>query len=587
MKMTKKLIATTMLLAMSVSVVGCGGGDSEPAESTSTSQYSEADASKDGGDGVIDTLTIMSEQSDGWIRNFNVLTSTPPQFMQGFMYEPLVIFDTFNNNRETMWLAEDIVSEPDNKTLTIKVRQGVKWSDGEDFNAEDVAFSFTYAKDHPAIDRSGDWGENGKIEAVNIIDDYTVQIVMREENRFHRNTLFYNKWMIPEHVYSSVTDPSTFILENPVVTGAFSVVETFQPEAVALLRNPTYWKADDLEVDRTVWPQYNSNDAALTLLRTGNVDWAHIFIPDIEKTYIQGDEHRKYWYGMGDGVRIAPNYTTENEGARRAFEDPEFKKAMSMSVDRQGIIDSAVFGYIEAVLPTNTGLPPALFGYRSEEADAITKQFSEYNIDSAKQLLADAGYKDINGDGFVEHADGTPIEFDIMSPAGWSDWNDGCAISVQGMREAGINANAVTSEVSMLPDGWTNNQWEARYTANGVAGDVHKFYYDTIGDQSRIQTPSWWTITQTNYANDELSALIDQLPTAQSDEEVKAITDQVELFMAENMINIPVLYNGNWVVYNDARFTGWATAEDVFVNPANCIHDSKILQLMALEPVRD
>ncbi len=581
----KKLMAILLAGVLTASLAACTApATTESGEGTGETT-GESTGEATGDDGEVNTLTIMMDQSDGWVQNFNILTNSPVQFMQGFMYEPLVIFDSFNNNAETMWLAEDIISEADNKTLTIKVREGVQWSDGEEFNAEDVAFSFTYPQDYPEIDRNGDWGEEGKIESVTIVDDYTVQIVMKEENRFHRNTVFANKWMIPEHIYKDVTEPATHILEEPVVTGAFSVIESFQPEAVAFLRNPNYWNADDLEVDRMVVPQFNSNDAALTLLQSGSVDWAHTFIPDIEETYVQGDESRKYWYGMNDGVRLAPNYMTENEGARRAFESVEFKQAMSMSVDRQGIIDSAVFGYLDLVLPTNTGLPPSLFGYRNEEADAITEQYSEYNIDTAKQILADAGFEDLDGDGFVDHPDGTPIAFEIVSPAGWSDWNDGSAICAQGMQEAGINASAVTVDLSMMPDGWTNGDYDVRYSGNGQIGDVHKFYYDTIGDQSRVKTPTWWTITQTNYVNDEMSALIDQLPTAATDEEVKAITDQVELFFAENMINIPIIYNGNWVVYNDSRWTGWATAEDTFVNPANSMQDSKILQLMALEPV--
>ncbi|ONI47574.1 hypothetical protein AN643_04270 [Candidatus Epulonipiscioides saccharophilum] len=576
MKKFKKIASTLGMIAVTMFITACGA---------STNQLDNTGLN-DGGDGFVDTLTVMSEQSDGWIRNFNILTSTPAQFLQGFMYEPLVIFNTIQNNEEVMWLAEDIISEPDNKTLTIKVRQGIQWSDGEEFNAEDVAFSFTYSKDHPEIDRTGDWGENGKLESVTIVDDYTVELVMKKENRFHRNDVFYNKWIYPEHIYSQVEDPATLILENPVVTGAFSIVESFQPETVSLLRNPNYWRADDLEVDRMVWPQFNSNDAALTLFRTGGVDWAYNFIPDIEKTYIQGDENRKYWYGVNDGIRLAPNYASTNESAVRAFEDPEFKKAMSMSIDRQAIVDAATFGYIDLILPTNTGLPPALFGYKNAEADAITQKYAEYNIEEAKKILADAGYKDQDGDGFVDHADGTPIKFEIMSPAGWSDWNDGCAISVQGMQEAGINAVAITAEVSTMPDGWSNGDWDVRYGGYGLSGDIYKFYFDTIGDQARIKTPTWWSTTQTNYANDEMTALIEKLPTGQSDEEVAEIVAEIEMFFAENMINIPIIHNGAWHIYNDGRFTGWATAENPFVNPGNVTHDSKILQLMALEPVR-
>ncbi|MFI3200557.1 MAG: ABC transporter substrate-binding protein [Eubacteriales bacterium] len=581
----KKLITVILISSMIMSMTGCAPSETSTTSSSGTAT-SKNDSEESSGEDAIHSLTVISQFTDGWTRNFNVLTNDPWRFMQGFMYEPLVIFDTYNNSQETMWLAEDIISEPDNKTLTIKVREGIWWSDGEEFNAEDVAFSFTYSKDYPEVDRNGDWGEDGRIDTVEIIDNYTVKIVMKEENRFHRSSIFNAKWMIPEHIYSSITDPSSAILEDPVVTGAFSIVEAFSPEAAAFLRNPTYWMGEELKVDRLVFPQANSNDSALTLLQTGSIDWAHIFIPNIESTYIQEDESRKYWYGDGDAVRLAPNYMTENEGARRAFESVEFKQAMSLTIDRQGIIDAAVFGYLDFEMPSNTGLTPALSGYRNAEADAIMEQYGAYDLDAAKKILEDAGFVDLDGDGFVDHPDGTPIAFEIVSPAGWSDWNNGAVICAQGMRTIGINASANSVDLGMIVDGWTNGDYDVRYSGCGAASDIYKFYYDTIGDQSRVKTPTWWSITQTNYISDEMTDLIASLPNATTDTEVKAVTDQVELYYAENMVNIPLIFSGNWFVYNDSRFTGWATKENIFINPSCSIHDSKILQLLALEPIQ-
>ncbi len=585
MKNWKRKVASVLIGATLVSSVlsGCSGAPSS-SESTVGGSSSTGESDK------VHALTVMSDTTEGWNKNFNPMAQGVYGFVQGFMYEPLLIFDAYNNNEEHMWLAEDIISEADNKTLTIKVRQGVKWSDGEDFNADDVVFSYEYSKDKPEIDRSGFWdreGSEGKIDSITKVDDYTVTLVMKQENRFHRNTIFTNTWMIPEHVWSAIEDPGTYIydVDEPVVTGAFSIVKSFAPEMVVLSRNPLFWKGEELQVDELRAPQYNSNDAALTLLQTGSVDWAHIFIPNIDTTYVQGDAHKKYWYGVNDGVRLSMNYMSPNEGNLEAFNDVDFKRAVSMAVDRQGIIDSAVYGYLSNEIPPNTGLPPALMNYSSEDAQVEMEKYTVYDIEAGKKLLADAGFVDTNGDGFVETPTGKTIKFDIISPAGWTDWNDGAAIAAEGMRLIGIDASAQAKELSLVTQHWAKGDWDMLYTANGQAGDIYRYYFDTIGDASRAKTDTWWSVCQTNYVNEEMNELIQQLPTAQTEEEVKAITKQVEDHFAENMINIPVLYNGNWFVYSDARFTGWSTAENNTGNPALSMHDSKVLQLLKLQPV--
>ncbi len=567
----KKAISILIAIALTASLAGCSSKTKPNNTNTETKKEPAV-------------LTSLMEMNDGWVRNFNPFVTNVYQFEQGFMYEPLVVFDSYNNNKEHMWLAEDIITEPDNKTLTVKVRKGVKWSDGQDLTAKDVAFSFTYSKDHPEIDRNGDWGDKGKIESVKIVDDYTVQIVMKAANRFARNSVFFQKWIVPEHIFAKVPDPATYVLQDPVVTGAFSVVKSFASEMVVLDRNPNYWQKDKLFVDELRIPQYNGNDAGLALLQGGTIDWAHLFIPDAEKNYVQGDPHRKFWYGMNDSVRISFNYMTKNKDNLKAFNNVDFKRAMSMAVDRSTIIDSAVYGYLSKEIPTNTGLPPALFGYKDATAQAEMAKYTKFDIDGAKALLAQAGFKDTNGDGFVENPDGSKIAFEIISPAGWSDWNDGAAIAAQGLQKAGINAKAKALDLSLVTETWKTGNHDVLYTAYGSSPDIWKYYFDTIGDSSRVLTSTWWSTCQNNYVNKEMSDLIAKMPSA-SDAELKEITSKVEQFFAQNMINIPILHNGNWFVYNDSRFTGWATKENPKFNPANCNHDSKLLQLMDLRPV--
>ncbi|MDF2543211.1 MAG: hypothetical protein K0S47_2929 [Herbinix sp.] len=597
----KRLTSIILVLILVMSMLaGCSKNTAKDTDKDSTDTASdgnvkvEEDTATDEGDAAAEEenteptepriLTSLMESSDGYVRNFNPYTTSVYQFCLGFMFEPLIVFDGLNNNEEHMWLAEDVISEPDNKTLTIKVRQGIKWSDGEDFNADDVVFTYNYTKDHPEIDRSGDWGENGKYVEVTKVDDYTVKVVMKAENRFNRIDATFQKWIVPEHIFSKIDDPAAYVLENPVVTGAFSEVISFKPEMVELGRNPNYWQADQLKVDILRVPQFNGNDGALALLQSGTVDWAHIFIPNAEDTYVQGDPHRKFWYGQNDAVRLAFNYMTPNADNLKAFTNVDFKRACSMAVDRTGIIDSAVFGYLSKEVPSNTGLPPALFGYKSEAAEQEMAKYTTYDIEGAKALLTSAGFVDSDGDGFVENPDGSKIAFEILSPAGWSDWNDGAAICAQGLQQIGVNATAKAIDLSLIIESWGTGEHDVLYGGYGASPNIWKFYFDTIGDPSRVKTPTWWSTCQTNYINEDMNAMIAKMPSA-SDTELKELTDGVEKYFAENMINIPILYNGNWFVYNDSRFTGWATAENPVCQPANCVHDSKLLQLLKLEPV--
>ena len=152
----EKMRKSIALLMVFVLVIGMFAGCTSDNTDTPTTTSAAGTTNPPSSPSEPTVLTALFDQSDGWIRNFNPFMNGSYQFVNGFMHEHLILFDTLNSNTEHMWLAEDIISEPDNKTLIVKVRPNVKWSDGEEFNAEDVAFSYTYSKDHPTIDRTGD-----------------------------------------------------------------------------------------------------------------------------------------------------------------------------------------------------------------------------------------------------------------------------------------------------------------------------------------------------------------------------------------------------------------------------------------------
>jgi len=124
-----------------------------PSGSVSTQPGSTAKAShKQGG-----TVTIVNVQGQTWSCQFNPFNPAVYAESLGFVYEPLVFVNLLNNAAETPMLASSYTWGPDKKSITFTIRDGVKWSDGQPFSADDVAFTFNLMKRVPATDLYSLW----------------------------------------------------------------------------------------------------------------------------------------------------------------------------------------------------------------------------------------------------------------------------------------------------------------------------------------------------------------------------------------------------------------------------------------------
>ncbi len=529
------------------------------------------------------TISVLQQSVSGWNQNFNPFSNILEAY-KGFVYEPLVIYNGLNNE-EIPWLAEDVELQDDLQTVVLKLRKGVKWSDGEDFNADDVVFTYNYFKEHPETDYSGMWGEGGKLKEVKKVDDYTVELILSEKNAFGESPVLNEVWMVPEHVWSKIAEPTKAVIKEPVGTGPLTEVVRFNPQLFIMGRNPHYWQADKLKIDQMAWPQYNSNDAAYDMLMSGKIDWAHIFIPEIEKIYVGGSDTKKYWFPSRDGVRIAMNMQTKNENNRKAFNNVDFRKAFSLCMNREDMMNIGAYGYVKGGNPA-TGLCPSLWKWRNPEADKVWEEYYQYDIPKAKKILAEAGFKDVNSDGYVENPDGTPIKFDIQVPSGWTDWVNNCQIAVEGLRKAGINASVATPEVNAYVAAWPTGDFDAQFCGNNLLPTVYKFYEQTM-TKPYFDSIVWWSSNLTKDDNPERDALIEKLKTATTEAEQQKIAGEIEMYYAQNVPHIPLYYNGDWFVYNTSRFKGWANADDPYIDPALAHVSDRVYHLLQLEPVQE
>jgi ABC-type transport system substrate-binding protein len=324
-----------------------------------------------------------------------------------FRYDPLK--DTFRPWLATggKWTSKSV--------YTMAVRKGVKWSDGQPMTAKDVAYSFNLLKlpTHPQHPLFADTGlKSVKAVGSNVVFTFAGTPAYQEFD-FYR----FNVAVVPQHVFKgySATDITTGNLEKGKIVGTGPYVLQSgvgaTSNSVVWKKNPGWWAGSALGLK--VGPQYvvdiknGTNAAALSNLLAGNIDLFNNFAP---KTAIKG-KFKTYFskapYHLGANTTwLFPNTT------KKPLDDAAFRKALANSINMGQIIDKAYQGLVNKASPT--GLLPIWNKWIDKKV--VAKNGFSYNPTKAKALLAAAGYKDTNGDGFVENKDGSKIGLDDRDP---------------------------------------------------------------------------------------------------------------------------------------------------------------------------
>ncbi|NNE43199.1 MAG: ABC transporter substrate-binding protein, partial [Gemmatimonadetes bacterium] len=378
-------------------------------------------------------LVVSQEQHSSWIRNFNPLTTASAARWPTLagIYEPLFVFNSVKSE-QVPWLGTGFEWRDDNLTLRITTREGVQWSDGADFSARDVAYTFNLMSGHAALDRRSVWSYLASVEA---LDERTVEF------RFQRVFIpgfgdIAAQQIVPEHVWKDIEDPVAYANENPVATGPYTEVRMFRNQVFELGRNPNYWQEGKPKVEALRFPAFPANDNANLALIFDQVDWAGNFIPAIDRVYVKrSPETHGYWFPLtGSTVFLFANTTREPFGNR------DVRKALSMAVDRKLLVDVACYRYSRPA--DATGLSDAFATWRDQDA-AAAGTWIHHDPAGANELLDAAGFRR-NEDGIRTLPDGSPWEYDILVVAGWSDWVRACQVIARGLRDIGIDASVKT-----------------------------------------------------------------------------------------------------------------------------------------------
>ncbi len=312
-----------------------------------------------------------------------------------------VSYDFLNNYGDqflepTPGLAESWTTSADGLTWTFKIRSGVMWQDGEPLTARDVAFSFNYQK---KLDLTAFLAALDGIKKVTAPDDTTVVI---ECDRPKADILAMWVPIIPEHIWSkfkTYDEATKFLNKPPIVgSGAFQVVEWQKGKFIRAVANKDYWGGTP-KVDEVIFTVYKNQDTLAQDLKLGAIDLA-INIPPAQVKPLQGES------GLASEAcsQKAFDYLSFNcyKGpslGNPVLRDVKFRQALNWAIDKQKMTDLAYQGYADPATSIfeKDFYDPELDWHWQPPADV------EYTFDTAKakQLLADAGYKDTDGDGVL------------------------------------------------------------------------------------------------------------------------------------------------------------------------------------------
>lgn len=493
-----------------------------------------------------------------------------------------VLFYTNHNTNELIpWQAEGYTYNADFTEVTIKLRDGVKWSDGETFTADDVVFTFDMLKgaapDLLFSSQIAEW-----VASATATDPLTVVVKLTKPGpRWARDFLATGQStrfvVVPKHIWEG-QDPKTFTNYDPakgwpVGTGPYHLVKSDASSLFYDLRD-AWWALDAGLVKEMPKPQRvvyvpATAEAMPQLFATNQIDMGRsIQAGQFEAIKAQNpglvawNTEGPVW-GSPDGCTYAIRFNLQ----KPPFDNVNLRHAVNAALDRDQIVNLAYEGSMkQAVLPISSYTGMLAYAEQLAAVEGVA-DLNQHSPELVEKYMTEGGFTK-GADGKWANADGTPLQIELQVAQG----DPSGPVLSQELQSAGFDEVLSVQQGTALNDAMTAGNFGM--TMGPHCGSLYDPWQTFEHFHSKYVAPAGQASKNlrsvTRYANPELDAILnkmEQMEPSPTDPTYVDLVKQATAIFARDLPEISLVEETQTLVYNTTYWTGWPSAENPYVAP--------------------
>ena len=460
-----KIKSVVSVLVMMMLLMSCGPGQKKSTDGNKNSESIKFETETQNKDNAVPgaVLSIAMVKDSPLVGIFNEAMykdSYDGDIIEWFLTN--AILDIDENFEITDTGIATLNVDPENKKATIKIKDGMKWSDGQPIVADDVIYPYEVIgnKDYTGVRYSDESakivgmeeykaGKASTISGIKKVDDKTVEISFKEIGQGiftgGNGLLIY---AMPKHYLKDVPikdlEKSEKVRTKVVVAGPYTISSIVPGESIELKANPNYFRGKPKTEKVTI--QVVNSQTITAAMKSGKYDIVLDIPTELYKTYKDLDNidtlgrQELYYSYLGFKMGKYDKSKGENIGNPNAkMADLKLRQALAYGLD----INQMVKAFYDGLREKATSSVPPVFGkYYPKDLAGFP-----YDPEKAKKLLDEAGYKDVNGDGYREDKNGKPFEIKIAAMSGGDIAEPLVQFYIQQWKEIGIKGVLATGRL--------------------------------------------------------------------------------------------------------------------------------------------